>query len=195
MVFRQALLETDGHLNHMVELASQWITKQIKYPGTLYAESPPHSWGHTNKSMRYQSRGRGLVQLNYWDAPWCLSFCQHGSKVRNGDEPQGVGRIMWVWWMWGCGSMWRPCLPPPNSPLTSLNVKCLTGRLSEEELQRAVAPLEPGGGRRGAEALAPRLSFCQCPHASITLSFCTAITGRFAAQGIKWPHGFTILTV
>lgn len=70
------------------------------------------------------------------------------------------------------------CGDHASPPLPSLNVKCLTGRLSEEELQRAVAPLEPGGGRRGAEALAPRLSFCQCPHASITLSFCNAITGR-----------------
>lgn len=72
---------------------------------------------------------------------------------------QGVGRIMW-----GCGTM--------HHPLPSINVKCLTGRLSEEELQRAVAPLELGRGGGS-----PRPSFCQLPHASITLSLCIAITG------------------
>lgn len=34
--------------------------------------------------------------------------------------------------------------PPP----LLLNVKCLTGRPSEEKLQRAMAPLQPGGGKR-----------------------------------------------
>ena len=37
----------------------------------------------------------------------------------------------------------------PPAPTPVLNVKCLTARLSEEELQRAAAPLEPGGWGRG----------------------------------------------
>lgn len=39
---------------------------------------------------------------------------------------------------------------PSRAP--SLNVKCLTGRLSEEGLQRTEAPLEPGGGVGGWRA-------------------------------------------
>lgn len=75
---------------------TQWLTKGIKYP-TLGPDWQPYSWGRTNKSVRYQSRGWGLVRLNYLDAWWCLSFCQHGSKVRNGDESTGGGRITRVW--------------------------------------------------------------------------------------------------
>lgn len=62
---------------------------------------------------------------------------------------RGLGGIMRVCWMWGCGSMWRPWTrvsPTLPRPSYVLNVKCLTGRLSEEELQRAQAPLQSGGG-------------------------------------------------
>lgn len=43
--------------------------------------------------------------------------------------------------------------PPPEFP--SLNVKCLTGRLSEEGLQRMEAPLEPGGRVGGGSGSQP----------------------------------------
>lgn len=62
--------------------------------------------------------------------------------MRNGDESTGGGRITRVCWMWERVASVQP--PPPEPP--SLNVKCLTGRLLEEGLQRTEAPLEPGGG-------------------------------------------------
>lgn len=40
-----------------------------------------------------------------------------------------------------------------SSPSPALNVKCLTGRLSEEELQRGVAALQPGGGKHRVHKL------------------------------------------
>lgn len=103
--------------------------------------------GLTNKSMQHQSAGRGLVRLNNWGPLRCLSFCQHGSKVKNGSRATGVG------WDYD-GSVdvrdlgMNACLSSSRSlqPSPALNVKCLTGRLSEEELQRGVAALQPGGG-------------------------------------------------
>lgn len=68
--------------------------------------------------------------------------------------------------MGACGDYEHMSLQP--RPPQVLNVKCLTGRLSEEKLQRAVAPLEPGEGG-SAEAPTRRLGFCQLLHGRFTL--------------------------
>lgn len=60
------------------------------------------------------------------------------------------------------GGAWRAC----SLPLPSLNVKCLTGRLSEEGLQRTEAPLEPGGGAGGALAAASHCHSAKTGHIS-----------------------------
>ena len=99
------------------------------------------------------------------------------AEVRDGDETiGGGGRIMRVGWMWGRGSMWRPQTHvSPNPPPEVLNVKCLTGRLSEEELQRAVAPLVLGG--LGGGLTLSGWVFVSLPHAGVMLLYATAITG------------------
>lgn len=70
-----------------------------------------------------------------------------------------------------CGDYEHMSLQP--RPPQVLNVKCLTGRLSEEKLQRAVAPLEPGEGEVQRLPLAGWV-FVSCFMAG---SHCTAITG------------------
>lgn len=90
----------------------------------------------TNKIPRYSvrrvtaaqtkasSRGGRLVQLNYWDPLWRLSFCQHGSEVRNEDEATGGGedyeRLLDVGMRRTCGN--RPRARGSSPTLQVLNV-------------------------------------------------------------------------
>lgn len=82
--------------------------------------------------------------------------------MRNGDEATGGGKdyegLVAVQMRKHVATM---SLQPP--PPKVLNVKCLTGRLSEEELQRTMAPLEPGGGMcRVQRLLLPGRVFVSC---------------------------------
>lgn len=143
--------------------------------------------------MQYQRQGRGLVRLNYWDALWCLSFCQHGSKARDGDEATGGGEDYVG--LADAGMQERVAsantrLSGPSFPQV-LNVKCLTGRLSEEELQRAAAPLDPGGGKcrvQGSRSQPGFLSVASCQH-HIAILCCNI---RYGAAQNQWSHVNTV---
>lgn len=84
ILFRVGSHQIDRQFNHMN--ASSWRTNKAHwYTGYEFM-------GYTNKSRQHQIWGRGLVQLNYWGPLQCLSFCQHGSKVKNRDGTVGVWR-------------------------------------------------------------------------------------------------------
>lgn len=159
---------------------SPWITKQIKYSGTLYTESNPHSWRHTNKSMHTSELGPRTCTVKLLRSsvmPLILS-----AWVKS--EERGWSNRGWKG-LWGsggcvdaeaCGDHVSPT-PPLSPPPKVLNVKCLTGRLSEEELQRTMAHWSQAGGCAECRGSCSQAGFCQLPHARITLPFCTAITG------------------
>lgn len=160
---------------------SPWITKQIKYSGTLYTESNPHSWRHTNKSMHISELGPRTCTVKLLRSsvmPLILS-----AWVKS--EERGWSNRGWKG-LWGsggcvdaeaCGDHVSPTPPLSPPPPKVLNVKCLTGRFSEEELQRTMAHWSQAGGCAECRGSCSQAGFCQLPHARITLPFCTAITG------------------
>lgn len=126
--------------------ASSCTTKQIKYPGTQSHRHIHEAHKQKHAISELEPRTCGVKLLRSSLVPLILS-----AWVKSEEWVEATGVEEGLWWSGGCRSAWLPrthlSSTQPHNPLLVLNVKCLTGSLSEQELQRAVAPLQPGGGR------------------------------------------------